>query len=126
MKGCYSISQTTWTLEIHNQKRKWNRVSIEINFCSFFSKRFLHQYVNNILEKKIALVSLAIIMVVTGVTFGIGFGFQKRPQLLITTTTTPIPTLRTLRTTTPRFHQLSTATYYFKFLKCAICWAIRI
>ena len=42
----------------------------------------MHKYVDNILEKKIALVSLAIIMVLTGVTFGIGFGFQKRPQLL--------------------------------------------
>ena len=39
-------------------------------------------YVDNILEMKIALVSLAIIMVLTGVTFGIGFAFQKRPQLL--------------------------------------------
>lgn len=43
----------------------------------------MHKYVDNILEKKIALVSLAIIMVLTGVTFGIGFGFQKCPQLLI-------------------------------------------
>ena len=42
----------------------------------------MHEYVDNILEKKIALVSLAIIMVLTGVTFGIGFAFQKRPQLL--------------------------------------------
>ena len=42
----------------------------------------MHEYVDNILEKKIALVSLAIIMVLTGVTFGIGFGFQKGPQLL--------------------------------------------
>ena len=42
----------------------------------------MHEYVDNILEKKIALVSLAIIMVLTGVTFGIGLAFQKRPQLL--------------------------------------------
>ena len=42
----------------------------------------MHEYVDNILEKKIALVSLAIIMVLTGVTFGIGFAFQKCPQLL--------------------------------------------
>ena len=42
----------------------------------------MHEYVDNILEKKIALVSLATIMVLTGVTFGIGFAFQKRPQLL--------------------------------------------
>ena len=42
----------------------------------------MHKYVDNILEKKIALVSLAIIMVLTGITFGIGFGFQKGPQLL--------------------------------------------
>ena len=82
MKSSYSNSQPTWTLEIHNQKRKWNQVGIEINLCLFFSKRFLHEYVDNILEKKIALVSLAIIMVLTGVTFGIGFAFQKRPQLL--------------------------------------------
>ena len=33
----------------------------------------MHEYVDNILEKKIALVSLAIIMVLTGITFGIGF-----------------------------------------------------
>ena len=65
---------------IRNQKRNWNRVGIEINFCLFF--QFVHEYVDNILEKKIALVSLAIIMVLTGVTFGIGFAFQKRPQLL--------------------------------------------
>ena len=65
---------------IRNQKRNWNRVGIEINFCLFF--QFVHEYVDNILEKKIALVSLAIIMVLTGVTFGIGFVFQKRPQLL--------------------------------------------
>ena len=71
----------------------------------------MHKYVDNILEKKIALVSLAIIMVLTGVTFGIGFGFQKRPQLLITTTT-PIPS-----TTTPRFHPLSRGTYYFTFFR---------
>ena len=65
---------------IRNQKRNWNRVGREINFCLFF--QFVHEYVDNILEKKIALVSLAIIMVLTGVTFGIGFAFQKRPQLL--------------------------------------------
>ena len=65
---------------IRNQKRNWNRVGIEISFCLFF--QFVHEYVDNILEKKIALVSLAIIMVLTGVTLGIGFGFQKRPQLL--------------------------------------------
>ena len=41
----------------------------------------MHEYVDNILEKKIALVSLAIIMVLTGITFGIGFWFS-RPQLL--------------------------------------------
>ena len=40
------------------------------------------EYVDNILEMKIALVSLAIIIVLTGVTFGIGFAFQKCPQLL--------------------------------------------
>ena len=67
---------------IRNQKRNWNRVGIEINFCLFFSQKLVHEYVTNILEKKIALVSLAIIMVLTGVTFGIGFGFQKHPQLL--------------------------------------------
>ena len=65
---------------IRNQKRNWNRVGIEINFCLFL--QFVHEYVDNILEKKIALVSLATIMVLTGVTFGIGFAFQKRPQLL--------------------------------------------
>ena len=65
---------------ILNQKRNWNRVGIEINFCLIL--QFVHEYVDNILEKKIALVSLAIIMVLTGVTFGIGFAFQKRPQLL--------------------------------------------
>ena len=42
----------------------------------------MHQYVDNISEKKIAFVSLAIIMVLTGVAFGIGFAFQKSPQLL--------------------------------------------
>ena len=42
----------------------------------------MHKYVDNILEKKIALVSLATIMVLTGVTVGIGFAFQKHPQLL--------------------------------------------
>ena len=94
---------------ILNQKRNWNRVGIEINFCLIL--QFVHEYVDNVLEKKIALVSLAIIMVVTGVTFGIGFGFQKRPQLLITTTT-PIPS-----TTTPRFHPLSRGTYYFTFFR---------
>ena len=65
---------------IRNQKRNWNRVGIEISFCLFF--QFVHEYVDNILEKKIALVSLAIIMVLTGVTFGIGFVFQIRPQFL--------------------------------------------
>ena len=42
----------------------------------------MHKYVDNILEKKIALVSLVAIMVLTGVTVGIGFAFQKHPQLL--------------------------------------------
>ena len=42
----------------------------------------MHQYVDNISEKKIAFVSLAIIMVLTGVAFGIFFAFQKCPQLL--------------------------------------------
>ena len=65
---------------IRNQKRNWIRVGIEINFCLFL--QFVHEYVDNILEKKIALVSLAIIMVLTGITFGIGFALQKRPQLL--------------------------------------------
>ena len=111
MKSSNSNSQPTWILEIHNQKKKWDRVGIKINICLFYSKEFAHEYVDNILEKKIALVSLAIIMVVTGVTFGIGFGFQKRPQLLITTTT-PIPS-----TTTPRFHPLSRGTYYFTFFR---------
>ena len=69
---------------------------------------------DNFLEKKIALLSLAIIMVLTGVTFGIGFGLQKSPQLLLTTTINPYAT------TTPRSHPLSKAN--FKFLKCT-CWA---
>ena len=60
----------------------------------------MHEYVDNILEKKIALVSLAIIMVLTGVTFGIGFGFQKHPQLLTHS-----------KLLHPRSHPLSTATY---------------
>ena len=61
--------------------------------------------------KRIAFVSMAIIMVLTGVSLGVGFGLPTNPStMLMTTSTTTTSTTTPTTTTTPRFHPSKTCT----------------